>query len=411
MMFTHLLSFYLIGTCSIYAVMAYGNVNYFSEELVQRLDFYQALEKFNNDLYKNAPSKGSIQNVLLSPLSINILLAILAVGAGGRTRSQIITALNQPVQSGAQILNNYKLIMENWMNVTGAELEISNAVFFSDCLKLKREFYHELLFYFKAHAFLANFGTPTATANKINNWISTQTNNKINNVLSPNDIDVTFTKMVLTNVIHFKGEWKYKFSDVTNLFFYDYHGQTKIVPTMTQTAQYRVAHVPAIKANIIELPYKGDELSMLIVLPDEMYGLDDVESSLERVNLRNLRNSLSLITVKLNLPKFRVEATTNLNDALYKMGINDLFTDFANFTRITDDIIGGCKIIHKTFIEVNENGAEAAAASAARVAFRSMNPPGPPEFNANHPFHYKIIKSVDENNDVVLFAGNVKRIV
>ncbi|XP_051166705.1 antichymotrypsin-2-like [Leptopilina boulardi] len=406
MMFTNLLSFFLIGSCSIYTVIAYGNVNYDNAE---PLNFYDILENFNNNLYKNAASKGSIQNVLLSPLSINILLAILAVGAGGRTRSQIVTAINQPSQSGAQILNNYKLIMENWMNVTDAELQISNAIFVSHSLRLKESFRYELFNYFKAHEFLANFGTPTATANAINGWISRQTNNKINNILSPNDIDVASTKMVLTNAIHFKGEWKNKFNVVTNLFFYGYNHQTTNVPTMIQIAEYRFVHVPAIKAKFIELPYKGDELSMLIVLPDEMYGLDDVESILERVNLRVLRKSLSLIKVKLNLPKFRVEATTDLYDALHKMGINDLFMDVANFTRITDDIIGGCKIMHKTFIEVNENGAEADAASASVFSYRMMRPDSP-EFNANHPFHYKIIKSIDENNHVVLFAGNVKHI-
>ncbi|XP_051157844.1 antichymotrypsin-2-like [Leptopilina boulardi] len=410
MMFTHLLSFFLIGTCSIYAVIAYGNVNYFSEELVQPLDFHQALEKFNNDLYKNAASNGSIQNVLLSPLSINILLAILAVGAAGRTRSEIVTGINQPLQSGAQILNNYKLMVENLMNVTDVELQMSNAIFVDHSIRLKKSFQDELFNYFKAHEFSVNFKTPIPTVDKINGKISEQTNNKINNMLSTKDIDERSTKVVITNAIYFKGEWKYKFANVTNLVFHDYHGQTKIVPTMTKTGPYRVSFGDtAIKARMIELPYKGDELSMLIVIPYEMNGLDDVESSLERVNLRNHIKSLMPFEVKLNLPKFRVEATTDLYDALNKMGINEAFTDIANFSRITDGNLSVSKMMHKTLIEVNENGAEAAAASVAVLGFRSMKS-DPPEFNANHPFHYKIIKSIDKNNHVVLFAGNVKHI-
>ncbi|XP_051166505.1 leukocyte elastase inhibitor-like [Leptopilina boulardi] len=221
----------------------------------------------------------------------------------------------------------------------------------------------------------------------------------------------TDTAMVITNIVYFKGEWKYKFSNPFSFHFINYDNQTILVSnTMYRKAQFKYAHLPHIKAKVIELSYKGDELSMLIVLPDEVHGLDNVEKSLETITLRKLRKELSLTEVALALPKFHVEITNDLNDTLKEMGINQMFMSHANFRGITDRNLYVSKIKQKIVIEVNENGVEDAATTSGFLTNGMMGEHITQQFLANHAFHYKIIRTVGEHDGIALFAGNCKYI-
>ncbi|XP_043472672.1 uncharacterized protein LOC122505241 [Leptopilina heterotoma] len=367
--------------------------------------FADALETFTDNLYKTA-KKGKSENVLLSPLSVNLALGMIASGAKGNTKREILETLYLQ-EIDEQTKSNYENLFLNLMNVTGSKIKIFNKMFVSTLLNVKQTYKDVLVQNFHSEEEEINFANAEQAATNINKWVSKATNDKIRDIVSSDDLS-TDTAMIVTNVVYFKGEWKYKFSDITNLAFFTEDRRTISVPTMYQNVKAEFGYVPEINATFIELPYKGDELKMIIVLPNLIDGLEQVEKNLETMKLKNLRMKRSLKAVDLYLPKFRVENTIKLNDVLKEMGIKEIFNQQANLSGISEGNIQVNKIKQKTFIEVNENGAEAAAATDTEIHWKMGGEDGPILFAANHPFHYKIIKTVGESDGIVLFAGNYK---
>ncbi|XP_051168912.1 antichymotrypsin-2-like [Leptopilina boulardi] len=422
MIFTHLSSYFLITSC-IYTVIAFDHhkilfnfkePKFFhhpsllnNQKSINPSYFNDVLDIFSNNFYKTASKKNS--NILLSPLSVNVILGMLAFGAEGNTASEILRILCLP-SNDQLMINSYKYLIENLMNVQGGELKNLNKIYISKRLRVKKIFGNVITNNFHAQGGQLNFYNPNEAANSINTWVSRATNNKINNIVTVDDLN-TDTAMVITNIVYFKGEWKYKFSNRFSFYFINYDNQTILVSnTMYRKAQFKYAHLPHIKSKVIELSYKGDELSMLIVLPDEVHGLDNVEKSLETITLRKLRKELSLTEVELALPKFHVEITNDLNDTLKEMGINQMFMSHANFRGITDGNLYVSKIKQKIVIDVSENGVEDTATTSGFFTNGMMGEHINQQFHANHAFHYKIIRTVGEHDGIALFAGNYKYI-
>ncbi|KAK3886863.1 hypothetical protein Pcinc_008976 [Petrolisthes cinctipes] len=213
--------------------------------------------------------------------------------------------------------------------------------------------------------------------------------------------------MVLVNAIYFKGLWEHQF-DESHTFDEDFWTSEKEsvkVPMMHIKEHFRMFHLKDLGATVLAMDYKGSRLSMVFVLPDEKEGLQSVESKMAEMNLKEIDQRLRSVEVKVTIPKFKLEESIELVDTLKQLGIEDLFSDAAcDLSGIT----GGkelfvSNVFHKAFLEVNEKGSEAAAATAMVAQTRMLIRPIPP-FVADRPFLFFIR---DQNSGLIHFAGRL----
>jgi len=246
---------------------------------------------------------------------------------------------------------------------------------------------------------------PDAARTTINQWVSQETQNKINNILPAGSID-TLTRLVLSNAIYFKADWSNEFDksltkeDVFHLSTSD----TTTVPMMNRTGFYNYAYGNGYQ--VIELPYAGEQLSMLIILPDENQ-FSEVASSLDSATLVGIVTDLQSKYVDVTLPKFTFEYDLGLKSWLQQMGMVDAFdptqADFSGMDGDKDLCISD--VLHKAFVAVDEAGTEAAAATTVIVGVTSMPVDQPIPFKADRPFIFLIR---DIPTGTILFLGNMR---
>ena len=224
-------------------------------------------------------------------------------------------------------------------------------------------------------------------------------------MLKPGSID-TETRLVLTNAIYFKGDWKYQFKEkeTKDRKFHLSDGSNKKTPFMNMQGAFDYYEDDLMK--MIRLPYKGDKQSMIMVLPHEIENLSKVEENMSQ-SYFNRMFEYRQTDVILSIPKFKMTIPLGLNSYLMSLGIISAFGD-ADFSKMTgaDDLFIS-EVIHKAFIEINEEGTEAAAATAVIMTIESVGPhepPKPKEFIADHPFLFYI---VDNDTKAILFMGRL----
>ena len=240
----------------------------------------------------------------------------------------------------------------------------------------------------------------------INSWIAEQTNNKITDILSSDNIDQD-TKMVLVNAIYFKGEWKYMFhkEHTEEKDFYVSEDTTLKVPMMYIKGMFEMAWIEQAKARALRMPYKGETMDMVFVLPDEGETMDSFEKRLESVDFSKI-NWDGKLNVHVVIPRFKVESTHPLMSKLKEMGAADMFSGSANLSGISSDRdLYVSEVLQKAFIEVNEEGAEAAAVTVgASIAARAFYQPHFEFFTCNRPFYFYI---QERKNGIIFFSGKV----
>lgn len=237
----------------------------------------------------------------------------------------------------------------------------------------------------------------------INGWISAQTRERISELLQRGDLDAA-TVLVLTNAIYFKGSWVARFlaSQTVTRPFHVGAARTVEVPTMQQVSRFAVAR--GVDFAALELPHEGTRLAMVILLPDAPDGLASLERQLSPEMLADCLARLSEEQVRLSLPRLKLRSRSDLAETLAAMGMPSAFTSRADFSGINgarDLFIS--KVVHEAEIEVNEEGAEASAATAVIMA-RESAPAEPVEFHADHPFIFLIR---DRESGAILFMGRV----
>ena len=247
---------------------------------------------------------------------------------------------------------------------------------------------------------------------QINKWVSDKTENKINDIIQPGTFD-NLTRLVLVNAVCFKGAWEHPFKKTLtkDAPFHLSSSESVKVPMMTQEKYFNYVDTGD-GLQILELPYVGSDLSMLVLLPKEIDGLEQLESRLSFESLKNRRRSLKNSEVIVFLPKFRMTSAFGLNAVLQKMGMIDAFNmgkaDFAgmNGRNCRDDKLSCLYIyaaIHKAYVDVNEEGTEAAAAIIFTGKGAGYKPPSP-VFRADHPFLFLI---QERQTGSILFMGRV----
>lgn len=372
-----------------------------------------AVLAFGVDLYKQfiVNAGRNARNVVASPFSIATTLSMTLAGARGHTAEEIANALH--TENSNDVHSHFCNFLAQLLGCAPeVTLEIANRLYCERAFSVLDEYTNMLEKFYGSAVMPANFKSEAEEARlAINAWVEEATKSKIKDLLPGGIID-SDTALVLVNAVYFKGAWKDQFDTFATSLgnFHVSKGKVKTVDMMHNVARYRVCtKCEGLKAGAIELPYKGGKASMLILLPDDVEGLADLEASLTATNLAGIMAALQgpAKSVNLSLPRFKVEQATDLKMTLRCMGIKDLFSDGADLSGINGKKeLAVSAAIHKAFVEVSEEGTEAAAAtvmaasnSCARFATN---------FTVDHPFMF-LIRWHDPS--VILFMGSVRDII
>ncbi len=344
-------------------------------------------------------------NLFFSPYSISTALAMTYGGARGETQKQMADVLHftLPKQNLYSTFGTLQKQLVQKDKSCGYQLLLANALWEQKGEPFLKEFLDLTECYYGAVLNQLDFVNETEQSrHTINSWVEEKTNNKIKDLIPPGGVDEQ-TALVLTNAIYFKGEWKTKFSWwKTRKADFAVSAKDKVkVPMMHLKEDFKYYEDEKLQA--LELPYKGDEMSMLVLLPSDTEGIREVENTLTTESLNVVLSKMWMTKVDVYFPKFKMTwGAFSLNNALIKLGMPDAFGGKADFSGING--IGGLfisDVFHKAFIEVNEEGTEAAAATGVVLA-KSAHIVH--VFRADHPFIF-IIK--DNRSESILFMGRV----
>ncbi|XP_054984873.1 leukocyte elastase inhibitor [Sorex araneus] len=365
--------------------------------------------QFALDLFGALSQDDPAANVFFSPLSVSSALAMVFLGTRGSTEAQLAKTLHfdmvEEIHSRFQSLNAD-------INKRGASyiLKLANRLYGEKTYNFLPEFLTSTQKMYNAELASVDFQRAAEDARKeINAWVKGQTEGKIPELLIEGMVD-SMTKLVLVNAIYFKGKWQEEFSkqDTREVPFRLNKKDTKKVDMMYQKNKFPLGYIKALKCRVLELPYQGQELSMIILLPDDIEdastGLKKIEEQLTLENLTEWTRpeNMPIEEVYVHLPRFKLEQSYILNEALENLGLHDLFdsgrADLSGMSGARDLFVS--KVVHKSFVEVNEEGTEAAAATAIINKTCSL---GPEEhFLCDHPFIFLICHKASRT---ILFLG------
>jgi len=359
---------------------------------------------FALDLYGKL--KDAEGNLFFSPYSISTALAMTYAGARSNTEKQMAEILHFTLDQ--KQLHSAFACLEAQLNTLqekeGIELNVANSLWAQKEYILLEEFLDLIKKYYGAELSLLDFKKACEAARKkINAWVEEKTKNRIKDLIKPGVLD-SLTRLVLTNAIYFKGNWESQFkkSKTEETPFWLTAGKSIKVPMMNQKQNFK--YMENDNLQVLELPYVGNDLSMIVLLPKKVDGLAQLESTLSVKNLTSWMGLLKEKEISVFLPKFKMSSQFSLNKTLALMGMHDAFSEKADFSGMTgkkDLYISA--VIHKAFVDVNEEGTEAAAATAVGMRLLSMPAP-PPIFKADHPFIFLIRHNPSES---ILFLGRV----
>ncbi|XP_008577273.1 PREDICTED: serpin B8 [Galeopterus variegatus] len=355
-------------------------------------DLCEANGTFAISLLKILSEKDKSGNVCFSPLSISSALAMVFMGAKGNTAAQMSQAL---------CLNDYRDIHQGFqsllaeVNKTGTQylLRTANRLFGEKTCEFLSTFKESCQKFYQAELEELSFAKDTEECRKhINAWVTERTEGKISEVLGAGTID-PLTKLVLVNAIYFKGKWHEQFDrKYTRGMPFKTNQEKKTVQMMFKQAKFKMGYVDEVHTHVLELPYAQEELSMVILLPDDNTDLTEVEEVLTYDKFRAWTDpeKMTKSEVQVFLPRFKLEESYDLESFLRGLGMIDAFeeakADFSGMS--TKKNVPVSKVAHKCFVEVNEEGTEAAAATAVVRNARCSRTE--PRFCADHPFLFFI---------------------
>jgi len=357
--------------------------------------------RFALDLYAHLRTDAG--NLFLSPYSVSTAFGMACAGATGQTRDEMATVFHftLPDDELHRTFGALQRSIDRGGHLGGYELRTANRAwgqegfpFLGSYLEVTREHYG-------AELQVTDFITaPEAARQSVNRWVEERTNDKIPELFPAGSIS-SATRLVLANAIYFKGFWAKPFDKEKTIDapFYLSAGESVPVSTMIMNDKFRIAQMDELQ--VLELRYKGADLSMLLLLPGRIDGLADLEASLTLERLTGWIDRLAEDEVLVRLPRYTFSSKFKLPDVLAAMGMPSAFGEGADFSGIDgrrDLFIGHA--FHQAFVEVNEEGTEAAAATGIGFDRTSV----PPSFVANHPFLFLIYDHVTGS---ILFLGRV----
>jgi len=407
----------------------------------------QANTKFGLDLYAQLDAGNQGKNLFFSPYSISNALSMTAEGARGKTALEMGKVLGLPEGAKNPDDGNRPWDMDNFHKGLGTlngqfnredkayALRTANALWGDKSYPFNDAYLTKLSEFYGTDALRrADFVNDWEEERKrINLWVEDQTEDRIKDLLPQGVVDRS-TRIVLVNAIYFKGDWAAQFDADRTVEgkFTTGGGQTVTAELMNARAMSGASYAafnadgssfktPAMSGPdvvgypdadgfaIAALPYKGDELSMVMITPNSPDGLTTIERQLDSKNLTSWLSSLQKRKLHVTMPKFKSEASYKMNELLIEMGMPTAFTGAANFNGICagESSANLCisAVVHKAFVEVNEEGTEAAAATAVAAILSSVQvEPFIPHFRADKPFIYMIR---DNASGTILFLGRM----
>jgi serpin B len=372
----------------------------------------RALADFAVNLYKNisAQEREQDKNQVISPVSVALALALLENGADGNIRKQL---QQQLIENGGtdEVLSVYRALEKNIeIHDEKTRLQIANAIFFDKKTQLKQEYQQSTERCLEAKVQQEDFQNQLEqTRQQINKYISDKTESKIPELIKKGTLNPN-TAIVLANAIYLKAAWDQSFNKTqTKQSKFYRQGQEQDpqnVPFMNAEGQYR--HSQDDKLQVVELRYTKGQLSMYVLLPKQRDGLKELEQRLNGEHLRSIISRLTRRKVQVQLPKFSIRSPQDLKQPLSKMGLQNLFNGQADLSRLSEEKIQISQAIHEAYIKIDEDGTEAAAATAISGE-KAMRPDreDPTPFVADHPFLYTIVHNP---TGAVVFIGRVNEI-
>ena len=361
--------------------------------------------EFYRQVYSSKDHAG--KNLFFSPTSMHVAFSALYEGAREDTATQMEDVFGFDPDTQARHDKTGRLLASLNRDDPHATLDMANALWVAKQYGLYESYIDTLRNVYLAH--VENVEFPGEGVDKINQWASDNTNGKIKEVLKQNDVS-HLTLAVITNAIYFKGTWLAQFpEDLTEEddFWTGTDNVRADFMEMGEAAVFNYARSDG--AQVLQLPYKGDRLSMLIILPDDRDGIKDLEDSLSADLVRKWQDGLQETEIEISIPKFEMKTNYDLTDPLAGMGMPNAFSKAAaNLTGVADITtlpgnIYVSKAVQDAYVKVNEEGTEAAAVTTIVMAVES-EPPPPPRFVADHPFIFLI---QDDESGAVLFMGKV----
>ncbi len=327
------------------------------------------------------------ENVIVSPYSAGVALSMLEVGADGETKVEFDDALNATFYKAEDLGGNDAMTIES-----------ANSIWISNDFSVRNRYVETLEKDFDAFIGNRDFSDP-ATVSEINNWCSEHTEGKITDVVDKLSPDMV---MVLVNALYFNAPWKNAFNpELTHDDVFHGADADVTVPMMFRKGMYKYAEFQGFQ--VVELPYGGGGYAMYVVLPPEGMSVDSAVPFLGEGIYNSAMNALSMKEVSLTMPKYKLSASLVLNDALGRMGVREAFNSAANFKGVSASGKLQLDVVkQKCYIDVNEEGTEAAAVTSSQVRMTSVRPET--IMTVDRPFLFMIADNVKGN---VLFAGKI----
>ncbi|KAI3388953.1 hypothetical protein SNEBB_002864 [Seison nebaliae] len=363
----------------------------------------QSINNFSFKIYETLFNEND--NLIFSPVSLATAMSLATVGARGKCFDELQKTLNLPGDIKT-IGDEFEKLMKSLNSLK--EVTMVNKMFVHAAMKIEPSYKGIAKEQFQAEARNVDFGGDTKQiVDEVNNWVSENTNELITQLLSQSDIN-PLSRLILLNAIHFKGMWKSQFKkERTQPFdFHKANGEVVKMQAMIE-AETKFDFNPNCKeldAKVLKMQYLGDRLSFVVVLPnDEKNGFKKISNKFNSQIFSQILKRMPHMKVTVVLPKFKIETSESMVKNFQKLGVSRCFNDKSDFTGIAkEEELYISEILHKAVIDVNEEGTEAAAATAVMMMTRCAMVQ-PMEIVCNRPFQYFIY---DEQQNMILFAGH-----
>ncbi|XP_051003160.1 serpin B10 [Acomys russatus] len=352
-----------------------------------------SINQFALEFSKKLAESVDGRNIFFSPWGIFTSLGMVYLGTKGTTAAQMSQELN--LSKVEEIGSNFQTLAAEILKPGSSYiLKTVNQIYGEKTYPFHNKYLEDMKTYFGAEPQSVNFVEASGQMRmEINSWVGRQTGGKIPNLLPDDSIDY-MTKMVLVNALYFKGTWEHQFSvqNTTERPFRINKTTSKPVQMMSMKRELQVFHIEELQTIGLQLYYQNRDLSLLLLLPEDIGGLEQLEKAItyEKLNEWTSADMMDTYEVQLYLPKFKMEESYDLKSALISMGMTDAFNrskaDFSNMSSGRNLFLSN--VFHKTFLEINEEGTEATAGTGSEVSLRMKAPSI--ELNVDHPFLFLI---------------------
>ena len=367
-------------------------------------DIASANNGFAVDFYKQVSDND--KNIFFSPASIYVVFSMLYEGAGGDSAEQIQTAFGFDPDEQTRHNATAHTMSSISRYDPHSTLELANSMWLADWLAPYDSYVNTIRGTYLADIERVDFKDSQGSTDRINSWAYEKTREKIKKILAPEDVN-HLTALVLANAIYFKGTWVTQFPEENTRESEFWKDGTQSVRTDFMNVVSMFDHTQQDGVQALRLPYKGDRLSMLVILPADRDGMDPLQETLSADLIQKWNKDMLQTDVRVSMPKFRMETHYDVADSLTRLGVTDVFdphkANLSGIADVSDRKMFVSKSVQKAFVDVNEEGTEAAAVTAV-VGTMISAPPPPVPFIADRPFVFII---QDDESGAILFMGRV----